>query len=118
MCSRFRESCGKCNTRRSSSCDHKRKVRFAVNIQGQSQKYGHLIVVGGTIIALIGFLFLPYVTMSSTAASSSSSPFSSLGITSLPFTMSAIQAASYQGFTWLEALLAAGILLIALLLAY
>ena len=79
-----------------------------MNIQGQPQKYGHLIVAGGTIIALIGFFFLPYVTMSSTTSPSSSSPQ----------VYSAIQAASIQGFIWLEALLAAGILLIALLLAY
>lgn len=89
-----------------------------MNIQGQPRKYGHLIVAGGTVIALIGFLFLPYVTMSSTTADSSSQSFSSEGIASLPFTMSAIRAASYQGFIWLEALLAVGLLLTALLLAY
>ena len=80
-----------------------------MNTQKQPQKYGNLIAAGGTVIALIGFFFLPYVTMSSTASASASST---------PLILSAIEAASVQGFIWLEALLAAGILLIALLLAF
>ena len=80
-----------------------------MNIQGQKQKYGHLIVAGGALIALIGFFFLPYVTMSSKAATSSSAP---------PLILSAIQAAAIEGFIWLDALLAVGILLLALQLAY
>lgn len=80
-----------------------------MNTQSQSQKYGNLIAAGGTVIALIGFLFMPYVTMSSTASAQAASQ---------PLVLTAIQAASIQGFIWLEALLAAGVLLVALLLAF
>jgi hypothetical protein len=80
-----------------------------VNTQNQSQKYGNLIAAGGTVIALIGFLFMPYVTMSSTASPQAAAT---------PLVLSALQAASIQGFIWLEALLATGILLVALLLAF
>lgn len=80
-----------------------------MNTQNQAQKYGNLIAAGGTVIALIGFLFMPYITMSSTASASAASQ---------PLILSALQAASIQGFIWLEALLAAGVLLVALLLAF
>lgn len=80
-----------------------------MNTQTQSQKYGNLIAAGGTVIALIGFLFMPYVTMSSTASAQAASQ---------PLVLSALQAASIQGFIWLEALLAAGVLLVSLLLAF
>jgi len=80
-----------------------------VNTQKQTQKYGYLIAAGGTVIALIGFLFIPYITVSSTVSSSAAAT---------PLILSGIQAASVQGFIWLEALLAVGILGLALLLAY
>jgi succinate dehydrogenase/fumarate reductase cytochrome b subunit len=71
------------------------------------QKNGYLIALGGAVIALIGFLFLPYINMGSTQ--STSTP---------PVTFSAIQAAAIEGFIWLEALLTLGILVVALLLAF
>ncbi len=80
-----------------------------MNTQTQSQKYGNLIAAGGTLIALIGFLFMPYITMSSTASPQAASQ---------PLILTAIQAASVQGFIWLEALLATAALLVALLLAF
>jgi len=81
-----------------------------MNMQAQSQKYGHLIAVGGMVVALISFFFIPFVTMSYKNISSQTQISS--------YTYSALQAATLQGFIWLDALLAGGILLAALLLAF
>ena len=81
-----------------------------MNMQAKSQKYGHLIAASGMVVALIGFFLIPFVTMSYTNTQSQTQ-------ISL-YTYSAIQAAGIQGFIWLDALLASGILLVALLLAF
>jgi len=81
-----------------------------MNMQAQSQKYGHLIAIGGMVVALISFFFIPFVTMSYKNISSQTQISS--------YTYSALQAATLQGFIWLDALLAGGILLAALLLAF
>jgi hypothetical protein len=80
-----------------------------MNMQAKSQKYGHLIAAGGMVVALIGFFLIPFVTMSYMNTQSQTQISS--------YTYSAIQAAGIQGFIWLDALLASGILLVALLLA-
>ena len=81
-----------------------------MNMQAKSQKYGHLIAASGMVVALIGFFLIPFVTMSYMNTQSQTQISS--------YTYSAIQAAELQGFIWLDALLASGILLVALLLAF
>ena len=75
----------------------------------QMQRNAQLIVAGGAIIAIIGFLFVPFVTMNTASSASTSSAVE---------TYSGIQAAAVQGLVWLEFLLAAAILGVALLLAF
>jgi hypothetical protein len=83
-----------------------------MNMQAKSQKYGHLITAGGMVVALIGFFLIPFVTLTMSNLNTQSQPQISSE------TYSALQAASIQGFVWLDALLAGSILLVALLLAF
>lgn len=87
-------------------------------MQANSQKYGHLIAAGGMVLALISFFLIPFMTMTLTVPNLN--PFSpqSSTVQSSSQTFTAIQSASFQGFVWLDALLAGGILLLALLLAF
>lgn len=82
----------------------------------ESQKNGQLIVIGGIVVALIGFFLIPFVTISTINTQTQSQSQTQTQISSYAY--SALQAASLQGFIWLDALLAVGILLVALLLAF
>ena len=86
-----------------------------MNMQANSPKNGQLIAVGGMVVALIGFFLIPFVTISMSSINTQSQPSQTQTSSS---TLSALQAASLQGFIWLNALLAVGILLVALLLAF
>ena len=89
-----------------------------MNMQANSQKYGHYIAAGGMVLALISFFLIPFMTMTLTVPNLNPLSPSSSTVQSSSQTYTAIQAASLQGFVWLDALLAAGILLLALLLAF
>jgi hypothetical protein len=87
-------------------------------MQANSQKYGHFIAAGGMVLALISFFLIPFMTMTLTVPNLNPLAPQSSTVQSSSETFSALQSASFQGFVWLDALLAAGILLLALLLAF
>jgi hypothetical protein len=89
-----------------------------MNMQANSQKYGHFIAAGGMVLALISFFLIPFMTMTLTVPNLNPLSPSSSTAQSSSETFTALQSASFQGFVWLDALLATGILLLALLLAF
>lgn len=67
---------------------------------------GFLVAAIGAIAALFAFLYLPFVSISSTTQNTST------------FSLNTTEAANYQGAIWLEGLLAIALLVLALMLIY
>src|ERR1017187_2698317 len=67
---------------------------------------GYLIAGIGAFVALFAFLYLPFVSLSAPSVSSSSLP------------LTTTEVANFQGFIWLEGILALALLILACLLIF